>query len=209
MKIQDCSVGFIDYGCGNIYNLRKIFHGLGVKNAERVGENESNRDYDLLVMPGVGHFEYAIESMTQNGQRNLLLDHMDKGKKLLAICLGMQLLMRSSEEAPGVDGLNVFDGAVTALKNFNTKPGALVPNVGYRQVEVSGGSRLIQEGDEFYFDHSFAPVVTRNGEIQGTTDFEGEAFTSYVEKENIVGVQFHPELSGKTGFRFLNDFLRN
>ena len=114
MGINNCSVGFIDYGCWNIYNLKKMFHGLGVKKAELVEKRTGNGTYDLLVMPGVGHFEHAIESMNANGQRDLVLEHMEKERKLLAICLGMQILMKSSEEAPGVDGLNVFEGKVTA-----------------------------------------------------------------------------------------------
>jgi glutamine amidotransferase len=153
-----------------------------------------------VVLPGVGHFA-ATARLEQTGLRDAIREAVTRGVPFLGICVGMQWIFASSEEAPQTPGLALFPGA---CRRFPA--GAKVPHVGWNSLEMVAPSRLlaaVQSGAFVYFTHSYrAPVG--EGTV-ATTEYEGK-FSAAVERENVFGVQFHPEKSGETGLKILQAF---
>lgn len=160
-----------------------------------------------LIVPGVGSFAAVVAEVTATHSLSESISaFVRSGKPLLGICLGMQLLGTSSDESPGVPGLGVLDFKATAMKNLAGQ--FPIPHVGWNQIDIKTSSPLfegIPTGTDFYFSHSFQ-VTDSNFEITHTN--YGERFVSGVRKENIYGVQFHPERSQEYGHRILENFLR-
>lgn len=199
--LNNTKVGIIHYGCGNIYNVTKTLKQAGFSDVSTI-ETGSISSYDLIVLPGVGSFSKAMEHIEKNGYLKEISKHIEDGKGLLGICLGMQLLMNSGEEFGHNKGLNVFDGTVLSLKKAQiSQP---LPHVGLNKVTINGNEK------EFYFDHSYQIKLNQvDNEIQtATTTYDGHDFISYIKKNNVLGVQFHPELSGEEGINFLRNMVQ-
>jgi len=196
-------IGIIHYGCGNIYNVAKSLYKIGLKDVTIV-KNGSLKHFDVLILPGVGSFKNAMLHIKKNDYIEQITDHIKSGKKLLGICLGMQLLMQSSEELQETKGLSILKGNVLNLKNFiKNKP---LPHVGLNNISLDN-----KKFSQLYFDHSYVVIlknVNNNFNI-GHTLYDGHKFLSYLKIDNITAVQFHPELSGKKGLKFLYDFFIN
>ena len=160
-----------------------------------------------LIVPGVGSFAAVVEEVTgKNSLRDSLSEFASNGKPLLGICLGMQLFGTSSDESAGVSGLGILDFKTVAMKKITGQ--FPVPHVGWNQIDIKTPSPLFEglpTGTDFYFSHSFQ-VIESSFEITHTT--YGERFISGVRKENIYGVQFHPERSQEFGHKILENFLR-
>ena len=160
-----------------------------------------------LIVPGVGSFAAVVGEVKEtHGLAESLLAFTQSEKPLLGICLGMQLFGTSSEESPGVPGLGLLDFKVEAINSLNGQ--FVIPHVGWNQVEIMTQCPLfngIPSGTDFYFSHSFQ-VTDSNFEISQTN--YSEKFISSVRKENIFGVQFHPERSQELGHRVLENFVR-
>ena len=176
---------------------------------ERVDSPEGVTNASALILPGVGHYAALIRALDKNGLREALLDAISRGIPFLGICLGLQALYQMSEEAPDLKGLNIFPGCVRGLTG-NVK----LPHMGWNQVRARSGSRLLEgidRGAYFYFAHSFAAQAqaptNAQPEVQATCAY-GSEFVAVAERENIFGVQFHPEKSGGLGQRVLQNFLR-
>jgi glutamine amidotransferase len=160
-----------------------------------------------LIVPGVGSFA-AVAQEVRNIQSlpEALVSFAQSGKPILGICLGMQLLGNSSEESPGVLGLRLIDFNVIAMKSLDSQ--FPIPHVGWNQVQIEIGDPLfegIPTETDFYFSHSFQ-VTDSKFRIAGTR--YSDLFSASVRKENIYGVQFHPERSQEYGHRILQNFLR-
>lgn len=194
-------VGIVHYGCGNIYNVKKSLKKIGLDNVSII-EDGSLSEFDVLVLPGVGSFKNAMNHLLANNYDKEILEHVKCGKKLLCICLGMQLLMSESEEMETTKGLNILKGGVVNLSEFVEN--IPMPHVGLNSVvlrnEVQG---------KFYFDHSYKVVLEDSDENMsiGITTYGGHEFISYLQKDSITAVQFHPEMSGELGMRFLTKFF--
>lgn len=163
--------------------------------------------FSHLIFPGVGSFAAVVEEVSAKPMlRDAIFAFASSGKPLLGICLGMQLLGTSSEESPGIPGLGILDFKVVAMKNpIGSFP---IPHVGWNQVEIKYPNPLfegIPTGTDFYFSHSFQ-VTNSKFEI-GHTSY-GAPFISAVRKDNIFGVQFHPERSQEFGHKLIENFLR-
>lgn len=160
-----------------------------------------------LIVPGVGSFAAVVEEVKiTHFLTESLLAFAQSGKPILGICLGMQLLGISSEESPGVNGLGLLDFEAVAMKNLNRQ--FPIPHVGWNQIDIKTDSPIfdgIPSGTDFYFSHSFQ-ISNSNYEIAQTN--YSECFTSCVRKDNIYGVQFHPERSQEYGHRVLENFIR-
>jgi glutamine amidotransferase len=195
-------ITLIDYKAGNLTSVRKAFTHLGQETVV-TDDPVQVRDAEALVLPGVGHF-CTTERLATSGVRDAVLQAIERGTPFLGICVGMQWQFAGSTEAPETQGLALFEGS---CKRFETT--LKVPHVGWNQIRrTSEGqhSRLLKgvPDDSFvYFTHSYrAPVVAG---VSAVTDY-GETFAACVERDNVFGVQFHPEKSGDTGLCILKNF---
>lgn len=160
-----------------------------------------------LIIPGVGSFAAVVgEVKAKPSLSESISAFASNGKPLLGICLGMQLLGESSDESPGVSGLGILDFKAVTMKNLSGQ--FPIPHVGWNQIDIKTSSPLfegIPSGTDFYFSHSFQVTESSFGITH--TNY-GEQFISSVSKENIYGVQFHPERSQEFGHRVLENFLK-
>jgi glutamine amidotransferase len=200
-------IAIVDYGVGNMSSVKKAFDHLGAEVA--IARESSTVDAaDKIVLPGVGHFS-ALSALNTAGLREALLKGILAGKPFLGICLGMQWLFDGSEEAPDLPGAALFSGR---CRQFPAQVKS--PHVGWNSLSLSGASEAEHSEhskllchlppDPFvYFTHSFYAPVTQT--TSATTDY-GLPFSAAVERDNIFGVQFHPEKSGAAGLLVLKNF---
>jgi glutamine amidotransferase len=192
-------ITLVDYRAGNLASVRKAFEHLNCEVAITADPDIVRRARHVVV-PGVGHFA-ATEQLTRTGLRDAVTEAIAQGANFLGICVGMQWMFQGSTEAPGIAGLGLIEGMV---ERFSAE--AKVPHVGWNTLETRGQSRLLRDvpsASFVYYTHSYhAPIVT---ETVGATEY-GSPFSGVVEKENIFGVQFHPEKSGPAGLQMLHNF---
>ncbi|MDI3534718.1 MAG: imidazole glycerol-phosphate synthase subunit HisH [Thermosediminibacterales bacterium] len=195
-------IAIIDYGVGNLRSVEKAFEKVGVEAKITTSPEMINKACGL-VLPGVGAFGDAMQNLHKSGLVPTLLKNIEDGKPLLGICLGLQLLFSYSEEGGLFEGLNVIPGRVIRFKG-NVK----VPQVGWNQIKKKKDSLLlkgIEDGENFYFVHSYYVVPDEKECILATTEYSVE-FPSVVGKGLIFGIQFHPEKSSDKGLRILKNF---
>jgi len=192
-------IAIIDYGAGNLHSVKKAFDHLGAK-VVVTGNAETIAPADKIVLPGVGHFS-SLRVLDRTGVRQILLQAVSVGKPFLGICLGMQWLFEGSAESVEITGAGIFRGD---CRRFSSSVKS--PHVGWNSLEVQTGSRLLRgiaQSVFVYYTHSFhAPVVAGT---TATSEY-GLQFSAAVEKENVFGVQFHPEKSGDLGLSILKNF---
>jgi imidazole glycerol-phosphate synthase subunit HisH len=190
----------VDYGMGNLRNVRRAFESLGQEVLITASVDEIS-GAGTLVLPGVGAFGEAAKRIDSLGLRGPLLRFVDSGRPLLGICLGMQLLFQTSEESPWAKGLGFVDGSVLRFG-----PELHVPHIGWNDVVPRKPSILFpDDGGVFYFVHSYYVPVTDC--TIATTEY-GIDYSAAVQKENVFGVQFHPEKSQNVGMEMLRRFIR-
>jgi imidazole glycerol phosphate synthase glutamine amidotransferase subunit len=196
-------VTIIDYGAGNVPSVERALQRLGAA-SQRTASPESIAKAETLLLPGVGHYAALIRALDERNLRMPLIAAIRRGVPFLGICLGLQVLFESSEEAPQLRGLNLMLGRVSALPS-NIK----LPHMGWNQLAAKRESGLLAgvgPQDYFYFAHSYA-ALDSNGTASATCT-HGAEFTAVIEEQNICAVQFHPEKSGEAGARVLHNFLR-
>ena len=193
-------VSVFDYGAGNLRSVLNTLEAIGAT-FELLDDAAGLDAAEKIVLPGVGHFGQMLRMLDAMRVRGTLLSRISAGTPFLGICLGLQALFEESEEAPDVRGLGVFAGKV---RRFPEE--ARVPHMGWNELEVKAGSRLlrgISEGPYLYFAHSYyVPVVHQ----AAATCQYAEPFTAVLEHENVFGVQFHPEKSGPLGLQIVKNF---
>jgi glutamine amidotransferase len=197
-------VGIIDYGMGNLRSVEKGLQKVGVDATVEV-DPERLGDYDGLVLPGVGAFGDAMENLKSLGMDSAILDYIRTGRHLLGICLGMQLLLEYSEEHGRNVGLGVVPGGCLRLPDS-----VKVPHMGWNVLNIKRDNSLMEglkENDRFYFVHSFYCAPSDPSWVIGTTDY-GLEFACAIGKENVWGLQFHPEKSSLRGLEMLANFGR-
>ena len=194
-------ITIVDYKAGNLASVQKAFTHLGCV-TEITSDPEVVRRASRVVLPGVGNFS-ATRALSESGVREAIEQAIARGVPFLGICVGMQWLFEGSEEAAGVIGLGAFGGACARFP-----PAVKAPHVGWNTVRRTADSRLLREmSPEFfvYYTHSYrAPAA--EGTV-GCTEYGGE-FAAVVERDNVFGVQFHPEKSGEAGLCLLRNFLQ-
>ena len=199
--MADNEVVIIDYGMGNLWSVASAVKFLGftpvvTSDISIVSSAES------LILPGVGSFRRAMQEIKSASIDQAIFKSLKNPKaKLLGICLGMQVLFESSEEAPDQKGLGILSGSVRKLE-----ADVRIPHMGWNTLEGDAKSALCsqQAGQFAYFAHSyFCPVS--NATVRSTT--HGSTFSSVIENENVFGVQFHPEKSGALGLSLLQKFV--
>jgi imidazole glycerol-phosphate synthase subunit HisH len=192
----------VDYGMGNLRSVEKALEHVGAT-AKIANDAETIRAADGLILPGVGAFPKAMEGIRSLGLDELIEERRAAGTPILGICLGLQLLFDSSTELGGAEGLGLLAGEVGELD----APGLKIPHIGWSPVRWERPSRLTEGIDSetpFYLVHSFAPKAEPD-ELLGTAAY-GARFTCAAERDNVYGVQFHPEKSSAAGLRLLSNF---
>jgi len=199
-------IAIIDYGVGNLFSLASSLASLGF-DAVVTGDSAVIRKADRLILPGVGAFGDAADKLRETGLDDLIRDEVKKGKELLGICLGMQLLFEKSYEYGVHAGLGLLKGEVVPLEGM-IDPTLKIPHIGWNALKyVKPECRLfrsIREGDFVYFVHSFHAVGCEDS-LSATSEY-GIPVTAVVAKDNVFGCQFHPEKSGKVGLAILAAF---
>ncbi len=210
-------ISIVNYQASNLRSVKKALDYLGYE-AEITAEPEAVLRAEKVVLPGVGHFA-ATEQLQRTGLRNAIAEVVRRGTPFLGICVGMQWLFASSEEAPQTPGLGLFAGACCRFSTGIVAPPSWrrgpeerqgsdikVPHVGWNSLEITAPSRLLAglvPGAFVYYTHSYrAPVCV---DTVATSDYAGP-FTAVVERDHVFGVQFHPEKSGDAGLQILKNF---
>ncbi len=201
-------IAIIDYGVGNLFSLTSSFNKIGADIVITSDEEVINRA-DKIILPGVGAFADAIKKLKDSGLDKVLIDNAKKGKKIMGICLGMQLLFEKSYEYGEHKGLGLLKGSVIPMEN--TLPKNLkIPHIGWNALHFSKQSDLfknINNNDCVYFVHSFYADNCEDSVI-ATTEY-GKEITAAVQKGNVYGCQFHPEKSGNVGLNILKAFAES
>tara|TARA_B100000131_G_C18080273_1_gene597967 strand:+ start:288 stop:896 length:609 start_codon:yes stop_codon:yes gene_type:complete len=198
-------IGLINYGMGNLGSVKRTFDILNIENKIIVNP-EDVQSCEKLVLPGVGNFAKAIDILNKEGWTETIIQHVNKNKPLLGICLGMQLLMTVGYESGEKNGLGLISGEAISFEDLNKD--IRIPHVGWNSlINIDEHSKLlkgIQENTDFYFVHSYF-VKPSDGICVGSTEY-GVTFCSALESNNVYGTQFHPEKSSKAGRKVLENF---
>lgn len=196
------SVALIDYGAGNVPSVERALQKIGVISRRVTRASELGRTR-AIILPGVGHFAAIIRALDEHDLRSALLEAISRGVPFLGICLGLQALYSSSEEAPTLAGLKFFRGFVQSLPTT-----VKLPHMGWDRIRIDRSSALLDglsDSDYFYFAHSFA-AQAKSREVIATCE-HGTVFAAVIESNNIFATQFHPEKSGAPGARLLQNFV--
>ena len=194
-------IAIFDYGAGNLRSVQNTLAELGSEYI-LVRDAAGLRRASKIILPGVGHYGQMMRALDGLGVREALVERIRSETPFLGICLGLQALFETSEEAPEARGLGIFPGSV---RRFPV--GARVPHMGWNELEVRGDSRLVQGLNArpyVYFAHSY--YVPVNEWAAATCTYE-QPYTAALEAGNIFGVQFHPEKSGSIGLQIVRNFL--
>ena len=198
-------IAVVDYGVGNLFSLRYSFAAIG-QEASVTSDPEEIRAADKIVLPGVGAFGDAAEKLRGSGLDRVLLREAARGKPLLGICLGMQLLFEKSYEHGEHPGLGLLRGSVRPIAEKIPR-GLKIPHIGWNGLQLVGPSPLfgrIRSGDHVYFVHSYAAEGCEDS-LLAVTEY-GAPLTAAVGRDNVLGCQFHPEKSGDVGLAILRAF---
>lgn len=199
-------ITIVDYGVGNIASLANMFDYVGA-DTRLCGDPAQIERAHRLLLPGVGSFAYAMQGLKAKRLDIAIQGAVRNGAQLLGVCLGMQLLGRSSEEGDA-DGLALIAADIKRIKP--SSDAVKIPNMGWREIEPTQDNWLLprtQPPERFYFAHSYHMVCDEPADVIATIDYDGTK-TVAVAKDNVFGVQFHPEKSHLFGARLLNDFAK-
>lgn len=195
-------IAIVDYGMGNLKSVGNAFARLGAKTTITRDVKEI-RGASAIVLPGVGAFGRCVGNLRRFGLFDVIKEEVAVGKRYLGICLGLQILFESSEEAPGMPGMGVIKGTVARFRGD-----LKVPHMGWNSIQMTGDSKIlkgIENGAHFYFVHSYYPAPAEN--VAATKTDYGITFVSAIEKDNLFACQFHPEKSQAMGLRLLSNFV--
>ncbi|MGM0415296.1 MAG: imidazole glycerol phosphate synthase subunit HisH [Bacillota bacterium] len=198
-------IGIIDYGAGNIGNVERAFRYLGEKTCIIDNGNNIDNQLSLLVLPGVGSFAAGMRGLKKRNLVNPVIEYIESGKSFLGICLGLQLLFARSKESDLASGLGIFE---EECLRFDSDKIRRVPQIGWNKIETAVELEVFNDLPDyyFYFVHSyFVPVIA--GLTVAKSDYGGQEFTSVLKNNNVWGIQPHPEKSGRTGLKFLENLI--
>lgn len=194
-------ISVFDYGAGNLRSVQNTLGAIGAE-YQLIRDAAGIRRAEKLILPGVGHFGQMMRALDEMGVREALVERIRTGVPFLGICLGLQALFETSEEAPGLRGLGIYSGEV---KRFQGD--VRIPHMGWNEVQPLRTSRLLQGAGEkpfLYFAHSYyCPLIA---ETAATCEYT-VPYTAVLENASVYGVQFHPEKSGAAGLQIVRNFV--
>jgi len=201
------NIEIIDLKINNIASVVKALK-LCTELEIEVIDKPSNHNKSILILPGLGKFESGMDALVQDGLNNYISEKVNRGSVIVGICLGMQLLGEASEESPGVVGLSLIPGeSIRFIKTLDER----VPNIGWARVNQTRDyekfSSLSSEKD-FYFVHSYHFIPKNSDLIVGETKYGNSSFVSVVRKNNVIGIQFHPEKSAQIGINLIGEIVK-
>ena len=199
-------IAIIDYGVGNLFSLAASFRKIGAETVV-TSDREVIARADRVILPGVGAFGDAARKLRESGLDKVVIEEAGKGKPLIGICLGMQLLFEYGEEFGHHEGLGLLKGSVVPMKGV-IPADYKIPHIGWNRLSLKRDIQLfryIKDGDHVYFVHSFYAEGCEDS-LAATTEY-GAELTAAVAKGNVMGCQFHPEKSGEVGLNILRGFL--
>lgn len=198
-------IAIVDYGVGNLFSLSSSLSSIGVAHTV-TSDPAVIRAADKIILPGVGAFADAKRLLSESGLDKVIVDEVGKGKAILGICLGMQMLFEESHEYGVHKGLSLLSGKIVSMKGV-IPAGYQIPHIGWNALTIKRTHplfRYIKDGDHVYFVHSYYASGCEDSLI-ATAEY-GASLTAAVAKGNICGTQFHPEKSGETGLAILRAF---
>lgn len=199
-------VAIIDYDAGNIKSVEKAMNYLG-QEACITRDRDVILQSERVILPGVGNFGDAMNNIHKYRLENTIYDVVDKGTPFLGICLGLQLLFKSSDEAPGITGLGILDGEILRIPDT---PGLKIPHMGWNSLDITQGASLFQGLEQHpyvYFVHSYYLKAAHEEDVAATSYYATTIHAS-VEHGNVFACQFHPEKSSTVGLQILKNFLQ-
>ena len=201
-------VGILDYDMGNLTSVYNAFERINLKSNIITKYNEISKS-DILILPGVGAFKQGMKNLKKKGYIEEIKIHIGKRKKILGICLGMQLLCKSSEEHGYHKGLSVFDVDIVRLKPKKKK--TKLPHIGFNNISVNNNSKVLKnlrKNPVFYFNHMYAAKKFNDKKnlVVSYVDYDEKVICT-IEKDNVYGAQFHPEKSHQNGLKFFKNFI--
>ena len=194
-------IAIIDYGAGNLHSVKNALDFLGADSVI-TGDAETIFAADKVILPGVGAFGDAMAALSAAGLDGVIRQTASNGTPLLGICLGLQLMLEESEEAPGVRGLGIFKGKCVKIPDHGLK----IPHMGWNSLELGKESRILSGGEYVYFVHSYYLTTPETDAVAAYTEY-GERLGVAMERDNVFAVQFHPEKSGDAGMEILKRFI--
>lgn len=198
-------IAIIDYDAGNIKSVEKALQYLG-EEAVITRDREEILGSDKVILPGVGAFGDAMEKLHQYGLVDTIQEVVDRRIPFLGICLGLQLMFESSDEAPGVKGLGLLPGKILRIPK---KGDMKIPHMGWNDIKIKEGAKLfagLEDHPHVYFVHSYYLQADDPSIVAATTEY-GVTVHASVEKDNIFACQFHPEKSSTVGLQILKNFI--
>ena len=198
-------IAVIDYGVGNLFSLSSSLSAIGAESIV-TSDEKVIRGADKIILPGVGAFSDAIKKLSSSGLDKVIVEEVKNGKKILGICLGMQMLFEYSYEYGKHKGLSLLSGSVTPMEGII--PSELkIPHIGWNSLTVYKEHpifKYVNDGDFVYFVHSYYASGCSDS-LLATSEY-GTPITAAVAKDNVAGMQFHPEKSGEVGLKILRAF---
>tara|TARA_B100001939_G_scaffold347177_1_gene367972 strand:+ start:951 stop:1580 length:630 start_codon:yes stop_codon:yes gene_type:complete len=201
----------IDLKLNNIGSITESISRLGISCKTKLSKKNIH-EAEILILPGVGSYPSAMKKIKKNNIDKIIYNFVRSKKKIIGICLGMQLLFEKSNEFLPTRGLSLIKGEVVSLTNsIKSKDNSLIPNIGWHSIKTTKNkSKLFKKLDKkkFYFVHSFHVKPKNKSIITSYIKLNGVKIVSSVQSKNIIGLQFHPEKSGKDGEKLLSNFLK-
>jgi len=213
-------VGIVDYGLGNLFSVQRALRAVGVEGVISK-DHKTLLSMDKLILPGVGTFGAGMTNLKANNLIGVLDEYRQSGKSIFGICLGMQLLLSQSEESVGHKGLDYISGKVVRFIQSASKDEQIkIPQVSWNAINPPMDESLKKQktwtdtsledvgaGDYFYFVHSYYVDVDNEDDCLAQSQYGRHRFCSVVRKDNVMGCQFHPELSAESGLNILKKFV--
>ena len=197
----------IDYGMGNLKSVRNALNYLGIENKISADPNEIKKA-DALILPGVGAFPDAMETIERLGLDKIIKEETQKGKYILGICLGMQLLFEKGYEGLEKNGLGLLKGSIVKMKDDKER-NIKIPHIGWNNLNYNKKDALfndIDEGKYVYYVHSYFAQGYNDDDLVAYSEYGENKIPGLVRCENVIGAQFHPEKSGSVGLSILKNF---